>query len=46
MCFAGVANYNGATVIAPTHVSEQQNVLRSYGNLQQVSYNSKTIDTP
>jgi Pupal cuticle protein C1 len=43
---AGVANYNGAAVIAPTITSEQQNVLRSYGNLQQVSYNSKTIDTP
>lgn len=46
VCNAGVANYNGATVIAPTVTSEQQNVLRSYGNLQQVSYNSKTIDTP
>ncbi|KAL7028131.1 hypothetical protein ACKWTF_005728 [Chironomus riparius] len=46
VCFAGVANYNGATVIAPTVTSEHQNVLRSYGNLQQVSYNSKTIDTP
>lgn len=46
LCNAGVANYNGAAVIAPTVTSEQQNVLRSYGNLQQVSYNSKTIDTP
>ena len=46
VCNAGIANYNGATVIAPTITSEQQNVLRSYGNLQQVSYNSKTIDTP
>jgi Pupal cuticle protein C1 len=46
MCNAGVANYNGAAVIAPTVTSESQNVLRSYGNLQQVSYNSKTIDTP
>lgn len=46
VCNAGIANYNGAAVIAPTITSEQQNVLRSYGNLQQVSYNSKTIDTP
>lgn len=46
ICNAGVANYNGAAVIAPTVTSESQNVLRSYGNLQQVSYNSKTIDTP
>lgn len=46
VCNAGIANYNGQAVIAPTITSEQQNVLRSYGNLQQVSYNSKTIDTP
>lgn len=46
MCNAGVANYNGAAVIAPTVTSESQNVYRSHGNLQQVSYNSKTIDTP
>jgi hypothetical protein len=46
VCNAGLANYNGATVIAPTITSEQQNVLRSHGNLQQISYNSKTIDTP
>lgn len=46
MCNAGIANYNGAAVIAPTVTSESQNVLRSYGNLQQVSYNTKTIDTP
>lgn len=46
VCNAGIANYNGASIIAPTVTSEQQNVIRSYGNLQQVSYNSKTIDTP
>jgi len=46
VCNAGIANYNGAAIIAPTVTSEHQNVLRSYGNLQQVSYNSKTIDTP
>lgn len=46
ICNAGIANYNGATVIAPTVTSESQNVYRSHGNLQQVSYNSKTIDTP
>jgi hypothetical protein len=45
-CNAGVANYNGAAIIAPTYTSESQNVLRSYGNQQQISYNSKTIDTP
>lgn len=46
ICNAGVANYNGATIIAPTLTSESQNVYRSHGNLQQVSVNSKTIDTP
>lgn len=46
VCNAGIANYGGAAVIAPTITSEQQNVLRSHGNLQQISYNSKTIDTP
>lgn len=28
------------------HVSQQSNILRSYGNLGQVSTYSKTIDTP
>lgn len=46
VCNAGIANYNGASIIAPTYTSESQNVLRSHGNLQQVSYQSKTIDTP
>lgn len=45
VCNAGIANYNGAAVIAPTITSESQNVLRSY-NGGQVAYQSKTIDTP
>ncbi len=43
---AGIATYPQGTVIAPTVTSEQQNVLRSYGNLGQISHFSKTIDTP
>jgi hypothetical protein len=31
---------------APTITSQQSNILRSYGNLGQVSTYSKTIDTP
>lgn len=43
---AGIATYGGGAVIAPTVTSQQQNILRSYGNLGQVSTYSKTIDTP
>ncbi|KAG5684999.1 hypothetical protein PVAND_014202 [Polypedilum vanderplanki] len=46
VCNAGIANYNGAAVIAPTITSESQNVHRSYGNLQQISTQYKSIDTP
>jgi hypothetical protein len=35
-----------AAVAAPTITSQQSNILRSYGNLGQVSTYSKTIDTP
>ena len=35
-----------ATVAAPAITSQQSNILRSYGNLGQVSTYSKTIDTP
>ncbi|XP_023714871.1 cuticle protein 67 [Cryptotermes secundus] len=35
-----------AAVAAPAITSQQSNILRSYGNLGQVSTYSKTIDTP
>jgi hypothetical protein len=35
-----------AAVAAPTITSQQSNILRSYGNLGQVSTYSNTIDTP
>ena len=42
----GYAAAPAISYAAPTITSQQSNILRSYGNLGQVSTYSKTIDTP
>nr|P45588.1 RecName: Full=Cuticle protein 76; AltName: Full=LM-ACP 76; Short=LM-76 [Locusta migratoria]AAB26590.1 Lm-76=14 kda cuticle structural protein [Locusta migratoria=migratory locusts, cuticle, Peptide, 139 aa] [Locusta migratoria] len=45
--YAAPALAYGAAAVAPAAITSQQsNILRSYGNLGQVSTYSKTVDTP